>query len=354
MLYQIAQSNPKSLSTHDILQLQRSVGNRAVKQLLGIVSEPTLTPKAIQPQSQARKEILQLDRVSTRIGSQTVTANRNHDHSDTLAFLAPGKGQKRAPVHLTKKITHAGANLIDAGNLTHGGLNAQNAVAPDYHLTLTSGFMTAILANSFIKRYIVKHGRATQIWGYQAHGTKELSQNKLTANQIVSAFNTDLGIAAGATFDNLLFNYDPHGHGPTFDAVVNFHESVKLALFAIPNVVTGAEVPLGKIKYAHMRSDITAGANALAGQWSSWANNGPVAQRNDFRMPADKWSDLAKALNILNRIRAKALRLENPHVAPGVLFDDHFVDAHLVAHHTALAAVKAIMANDRVAHAAEY
>ncbi|GIT86266.1 hypothetical protein [Roseobacter sp. OBYS 0001] len=299
--------------------------------------------------------VLQRDRVSTRLGEQTVSADQS-GAAETLAFLEPGRshGGKYAPVHLTKKIKMAGAGLIDAGGLTHGALNAQNADTPDYHFTITSGFMAAALVNSPIKNYLVKHGRAGAIWAFGGVNTEVLSQNKLKANEIVNAFNSDLDLAAGANFDNLMLTYDPDGEGPTFDAVVRFHEEVKNTLFAIPSVNPGGDLPFASVKFSQMRTHITAGADQLAAQWSNWTNNGAAATRNDFRISAGKWTDLAKAVNILNRIRAKALKLESPDAAAGAVFDDAFIDANLDAHAHARTAIKDNMNTDQDSHAEEF
>ncbi|WP_245897160.1 hypothetical protein [Roseobacter denitrificans] len=248
----------------------------------------------------------------------------------------------------------AGAGLINAGGLTHGALNAQNAVTPDYHFTITSGFMTAALVNSPIKNYLVKHHKASQIWTIGAVSNEDLAQNKLKANQIVSAFNADLELAAGANFDNLMLTYDPDGEGPTFDDVVRFHEGVKNTLFAIPTVNPGGDLPFTSIKFSQLKTHITAGADQLAAQWSKWTNNGAAATRNDFRISAGKWTDLAKAVNILNRIRSKALKLETPGAATPAVFDDAFINDQLADYDAAKTAIKANMRTDQVAHADEF
>ena len=213
--------------------------------------------------------------------------------------------------------------------------------------------MTAALVNSPIRTYLVKNGVANHIWKFQGISTADLSQNKLVANQIVTAFNTDLHLAQAANFDNLMFTYDPNGKGPTFDAVVSFHDAVKNTMFSIPSVNPDGDIPFASIKYAHMKASITTAADALAAQWSNWTNNGDEATRNDFRIAPDKWTDLAKALNILNRIRAKSLKLEADD-APGAIFDDDFVDANLTAHANAKTAIKDNMNTDQETHTAEF
>jgi hypothetical protein len=339
--------------TKQVAQLQQRKGRSTTQKWLPMEIEKT--SKHPVTDRKWAKETLQLDRVSTAIGSETVTADRNANAADTLAFLGPGKGhgKEKAPVHLTKKITDTGAGLISAGDLTHAGLNAENADVPDYHFTVTSGFMAAALVNSPIKTYLVKNGVANAIWGFQGVSTADLSQNKLTANQIVTAFNSDLDLAQAANFDNFMFTYDPDGQGPTFDAVVSFHDAVKNTLFSIPSVNPGGDIPFTSIKYVHMRASITIAADALAAQWSNWTNGGDVATRNDFRIAQDKWTDLSKALNILNRIRAKALKLEADD-APGAIFDDDFVDQNLTAHANAKTAIKENMNTDQGTHAAEF
>lgn len=296
-------------------------------------------------------QIAQLERVSTKIGSETVHADRVA--GDTLAFLTPGRRQKNAPVHLTKKVKRAGADLIAGGGLTHGALNVENADAPDYHFTLTSGFMASILVNSNIPKYLTKNGIANEVWTIGALTHDELAQNKLIANNIVSAFNSDLGIAEGNTFDNLMFTYDPAGQGPTFDEVLAFHDSVKTSFFTIPSVNPNGEFPFAGIKYENLRQQIVAGADSLAAQWANWA--GTAAVRSDFRIPADKLSDLAKAVNILNRIRAKALKLDTDAAHPGALFDGAFVDGSIGGvHATARNAIKGSIAAHTLAKDAEF
>ena len=65
-------------------------------------------------------------------------------------------------------------------------------------------------------------------------------------------------------------------------------------------------------------------------------------------------ADLAKAVNILNRIRAKALKLETPGAAAGVAFDDAFLDTNLAAHANARTVIKGNMNEDQHTHAAEF
>jgi hypothetical protein len=102
-----------------------------------------------------------------------------------------------------------------------------------------------------------------------------------------------------------------------------------------------------------MRAEIVAGADALAAQWNNWTG-GAVAgiTRNSFKIGPDKWTDLAKALNILNRISVKAQTDEGEDHA-AVPFDGAFVDNRLAGPGAARTAVKENMATHNALFAGE-
>lgn len=246
--------------------------------------------------------------VSAQVGNETITVKDGVQSAETMAFLTPQNNN--APVHLTKNVKSQGAaGALGADQVSHAEFNAHNAANLNAHLTLTSGLLAAALIQSPIKRLLVKAKKAIAIWGFRDLDSPTLSQNKLIANQIVSAFNSDLDLQQAANFDNLMLVYSPNGTGPTFDQVLAFHNSIHTTLNQVTNPQLDEEIPLDNNYFNDLHGAATAGADDLVQQWQNWTGQNVQNGRNDFRMPEDKWKDLSKAANILNRIRTKALRV---------------------------------------------
>lgn len=332
----------------ELAQLQAKAKQFAVKQ-------PQIVQRKVQntghDQSQLGIGVVPVIQrhVSTAIGNEEVTVNDQDAAPTTMAFLTPNNSNVGAmqndssPVHLTKNVNKGNmvakinaANQANAAALTHASVRAENAPELNAHLTLTSGFMTAALCDSRITRYVVKVGKAAAIWTHHNVTTQALSQNKLLANQIVGEYFQDLGLAMAANFDNLMFVHDPGGAGPTFANVVAFHDAIHQNLNSLPDQGHVEAVPFANVSYPTMRAQVDAGGAAMAAQWGNWTNGGNAAQLGDFRMPQAKWIDLAKAANILTRLRTKVLRLrwlrgnnlEDPQISNNP-FDRNFIHQNL-------------------------
>ncbi len=335
---------------------------------------------------------------SSKDGKKAKTEDSSND--DAMVFLTPNTpayppatpsppeqvdkpelGNQSAPVHLTKNVKRDSAlTKIKKGGLTHDSLREEHSANLNAHLTLTSGFMTAALVSSPIKNYLVKSGKCGEIWGQNGTSTQSLSQEKNLANNIVTAFNKDLGLEEGGTFDNLMFEYEPKGGGPTFDQVVAFHDAVYETLNSTPPIEVAGDLPFSNISYSDMRAQIVSGADTLAAKWADWTGGGGKAgktgktgktgntgntgsaacDRNKFRIAADKWTDLSKAANILNRIRVKALKLKPPEGIgfKKVAIDDDFFRQHLFdgksGHDKEMDTIRKHLAEHNSKHAEEF